>query len=165
MEDEVVKQIAFEQLKYEPETGVFVWRVSRQGVSSGAVAGTQDPSGYRKVMLNRRYYGSHRLAWLMTYGEWPSGLIDHIDGDPSNNRLANLRLSNASLNAANKKRTSKNKSGFKGVSLVKSTGKWFASIKVNGKSINLGHYDDPSVAHAVYMNAARLHFGEHARAK
>jgi hypothetical protein len=41
----------------------------------------------------------------------------------------------------------------------------FEQLIYNGKSINLGHYDDPMVAHAVYMNAARSHFGEHARAK
>jgi HNH endonuclease/AP2 domain len=165
MENDYIKIIAFEQLIYNRDSGIFTWAISRRGVSAGTVAGTKEKTGYRKIMLNQRYYSSHRLAWLFIYGEWPNGIIDHIDGDPSNNVATNLRISNTSLNAANKKTPVTNTSGFKGVSLVKSTGKWYAAIKVNGKSINLGHYDDPKLAHDVYMNAARSHFGEHARAK
>lgn len=165
MENDYVKNIAFNQLSYDSESGYFTWLVSRRGVSAGSVAGTKEKNGYRKIMLDRRFYGSHRLAWLFIYGEWPNGIIDHIDGNPSNNSASNLRLSNTSLNAANKKISISNTSGFKGVSFVKSTGKWYASIKVNGKSIGLGHYDDPKIAHDIYMKSARSHFGEYARAK
>ena len=149
MEYEKTKHLALEQLKYDPDTGVITWLVSRRGVSAGSVAGTQDTNGYRKIMLSRRYYGSHRIAWLLSNGEWPNGIIDHIDGNPSNNKISNLRLSNTSLNAANKKRPSTNTSGFKGVSFVKSTGKWYSAIKVNGISKNLGCYDTPEIAHNV----------------
>lgn len=159
-----VEKIAFNRLKYNPETGVIVWSIARQDIRAGAVAGTIDTNGYRKIMLNRRYYGAHRIAWLLTYGAWPDGIIDHIDGDQSNNRLSNLRLSNTSLNAANKKRPSTNTSGFKGASLIKSTGKYGAYIKVNGKSMALGtKFLTPKEAHDAYINAARIHFGEHAR--
>ena len=165
MENDHIKNIAFEQLIYNPDTGVFTWAVSRRGISAGAIAGTKEKTGYRKIMINRRYCGSHRLAWLFIYGEWPNGIIDHKDGDPSNNIASNLRISNTSLNAANKKKPITNTSGFKGVSLVKSTGKWYACIKINGRTKNLGFYDNPEMAHNSYITAARLHFGEHARAK
>jgi hypothetical protein len=165
VENDFIKNIALEQLIYNRDTGVFTWALSRRGVSAGSIAGTIEKTGYRKIMLDRRYYGSHRLAWLFIYGEWPIGIIDHIDGNPSNNIATNLRLSNTSLNAANKKMPVTNTSGFKGVSLVKSTGKWYACIKINGKTKNLGFYDDPKVAHNFYINAARQYFGEYARAK
>jgi hypothetical protein len=165
VEDDYIKNIAFKQLVYNRDNGVFTWAISRRGVGVGSVAGTKEKTGYHKIMLNRRYYQSHRLAWLFVHGEWPNGIIDHIDGNPSNNVATNLRLSNTSLNAANKKTPATNTSGFKGVSLVRSTGKWYASIKVNGKTKNLGCYADPKIAHNAYINAARQYFGEHARAK
>jgi hypothetical protein len=98
------------------------------------------------------------------HNNWPDGIIDHIDGDPLNNRISNLRISNTSLNAANKKTPSTNTSGLKGVSFVKSTGKWGAYIKINGKSKSLGtKFSSPSDAHNAYVIAARQYFGDHAR--
>jgi hypothetical protein len=79
-------------LSYDPDTGLFRWRVQlgfRGKV--GAVAGTTHSKGYRQIRIDGRIYRAHRLAWLYIHGEWPSGGLDHIDGNPANNAIANLR--------------------------------------------------------------------------
>lgn len=153
-----------ELLEYDPATGDLIWRVSRGNGVRGAVAGRVRASdGYRDLGIERKYYMAHRIVWALCKGEMPDGILDHIDGDRLNNRIENLRLSDNSLNQANAK-PRRNSSGLKGVTWQKSNKKWQASIKVRGKSIYLGSYDTPEEAHQKYIEAARAHFGEHARA-
>mgnify|MGYP003321531520 CR=1 FL=1 len=96
-------------------------------------------------LLNKKYM-EHRVIWALYYKEWPSkGLvIDHINGDPFDNRIHNLRLVTIRENAMNTKLSSKNKSGVTGVSLH-GGGKWQSKITSNGKSYYLGlfsNFDD-----------------------
>lgn len=88
---------------------------------------------------------------------------DHINLDGLDNRRANLRICTPSENKQNMEAQSNNKSGFKGVDWVERDGKWRASIRVNGKRIYLGHFDDPVVAACAYDAAAVKYFGEFAR--
>jgi hypothetical protein len=88
------------------------------------------------------------------HGVWPNGLIDHIDGNKSNNRLSNLRLVNETGNAENVRRPNKrNKSGFMGVIFYQN--KWRASITINHKTKWLGDYATPEKAHQIYLDAKR----------
>jgi len=107
-----------EVLRYEPETGVFVWRVrAARRIHVGAVAGNISPSsGYRFIGVDCRLYGAHRLAWLYMTGEWPKHQVDHVNMDCADNRWANLRDATCSQNTANSCVRINNKSGFKGVS-------------------------------------------------
>lgn len=89
--------------------------------------------------------------------------VDHIDGNPLNNCRANLRLAPHQMNLGNTKRYKSNKSGYKGVSLVRYNGKWEASIQVNRKTRHLGKFDTPEEAHEAYKRAAIEIFGEFAR--
>jgi len=159
-----IESVIKNDLLYNATSGIITWGVKRRGVSFGEEAGTLEKSGYKKIMIERKYYLAHRIAWLLHYGEWPNGIIDHIDGNPSNNKICNLRISTSSLNAANKKRPLTNNSGFKGVSWCKTHEKWYASIKVKGRSKNLGYYKNAETAFAAYIKAAYSHFGDHARA-
>ncbi len=84
---------------------------------------------------------AHRIAWVLHYGEWPKGQIDHIDGNGLNNRLVNLRDVSHAENQRNQKLHSRNKSGYRGVSLDRKTGKWQAHIWANGKRLYLGRFD------------------------
>jgi hypothetical protein len=93
------------------------------------------------------------------YGEWPTDLIDHANGDPSDNRLCNLREANRATNAANARRPRDNTSGFKGVSWAKSARKWRATLA--GKHI--GIYDTKEDAASAYARAAKELHGEFAR--
>ncbi len=99
----------------------------------------------------------------MITGEWPNKLIDHIDGDPSNNRFANLRMATFSQNSANSRVHSINASGRKGVFWHKQCGKWMASITIFGKQKHLGLFDEIEDAANAYDRAARDAFGEFAR--
>lgn len=92
-------------------------------------------------------------------------MIDHVNGDAADNRIENLRAANRSQNNANSALRNRNASGFKGVSLHKKTGKWQASIKVDGKGRHLGLFSDPVKAHAAYCSAASEIFGSFARPK
>ena len=82
-----------ELLNYDPLTGVFSWRVNGRGRSGvGTVAGG---SNHKRIAIDKKEYFVHRLAWLYVHGCWPTEDIDHINGDPSDNRIANLREANS----------------------------------------------------------------------
>jgi hypothetical protein len=151
-----------ELLDYDPAVGIFTWRHSRGGWGAGRQAGSVMFDGYRRIGIDGEQYRAHSLAWLYVYGEMP-GELDHADRNRDNNAIDNLRrVSQRGQNIANIGRRSTNTSGYKGVSRVKSSGKWLATIKVNGKSRNLGTYLTPQEAHEAYMKAAREAFGEFA---
>jgi hypothetical protein len=83
--------------------------------------------------------------------------IDHKNGNPGDNRWANLRECTHAENHQNRKQQ-KNVSGFRGVYWHKGTKKWQAQIRVNNKLINLGYFDNPEEASKVYLAAkAKYH--------
>lgn len=94
-----------EHLDYDPITGIVTWAKGR-GVRArvGTRAGCALKNGYRAVGLAGKNMLEHRLVWAMHYGVWPGGALDHFDGDPSNNRIANLRLATAAENNANRRK-------------------------------------------------------------
>lgn len=155
-------------LRYDAEAGQFYWR-DVPGIRRGTRrpherAGTVTALGYRAIKVNGKSFSEHRLAWLLTHGEWPTLDIDHIDGNSVNNRLANLRLATDSQNLANAKTPSNNTSGFRGVSRHTTTGRWVAHVRVNRRLIHLGLFDTPAEAGAVAQAARVRYFGEFARA-
>lgn len=95
----ITPEIITALLDYNPETGLFVW-VS--GGKKGKVAGTVTPHGkYISICINELHYMAHRLAWLITHGKWPDVELDHIDRNPANNAIKNLREATISENKAN----------------------------------------------------------------
>jgi hypothetical protein len=122
---------AKELFDYNPETGVLTWRVGRGSRTKiGGVAGSINGRGYRIVGAKKKYYQAHRVAWLLSTGEWPKNGIDHINGVPDDNRFANLREATQGENQQNKKAASN--TGVTGVHLDK-RGYYQAQLKVNGK--------------------------------
>lgn len=152
-------------LDYDQATGVFRWRVQRGGrAAPGTVAGTPDDRGATIIRIGKRHFKAHRLAWLHVHGEWPSLDVDHIDGNPANNAISNLRLATMAQNLANAKRRKDNIVGLKGVS-PRCDGKAFrARIAIGGRQLHLGSFPTAEEAHAAYMAAAERLFGEFARA-
>lgn len=150
-------------LDYNPETGIFVWKVAKLGWRpAGSIAGTLAKSGYRYLTLNKVIYRAHRLAWFYFYGKWPSGFLDHKNRDRDDNRIENLREANQSQNVANGRMRSTNKSGYRGVSWSKKSRKWVAMGWENRKQKSLGYYDDPKEAASAYQRHADQHHGEFA---
>lgn len=150
-----------EVLQYDAETGEFTWKVScRNSCKPGRVAG-RIHKGYRQICVGCRQYLAHRLAWFYSHGEWPNAIVDHINGDRSDNRIDNLRLANKSLNGANAALSKRNRVGIKGV--YQRNNRWAAQIRGNGRNLWLGTYDTPQAAQAAYLTAAKEFFGEFAR--
>jgi hypothetical protein len=149
-------QEAHRRLAYEPATGVLTWRIDCAPRSrAGCVAGSVHGSGYIEVRVLGRVYKAHRLAWFMFHGEWPAGEVDHINGDPGDNRLANLRLTDRATNMQNQRRahSRKNSTGLLGVSRRRDG--FLARIQVNKKSHDLGRFPTAEEAHEAYVQAKR----------
>lgn len=162
----LAQNLLAELLNYDPVTGVFTWKVARSGtVKVGDVAGyVCKKDGYRHIWIGERLYTASRLAWLYMTGEWPVFTVDHENLARTDDRWENLRPATQAQQCANRGKPKSNTSGFKGVSLVKATGKWCASIKINGKSKNLGStYSTPEEAAEVYAKALTAVHGEFAR--
>lgn len=152
---EVLKQL----LEYDDRTGVFVRRSGRnEGCIAGGLKGR-----YVNILINRKMYQAHRLAWLYVTGEWPENHIDHINGDKHDNRFTNLRAATHSENKRNCSKSKANTSGFKGVDWARSESKWRARIKKQGKSHFIGYFDNPADAFAAYCKAAQELHGQFAR--
>lgn len=146
-------------LAYSPETGVFTWLVSRSRTIAGSVAGSIGSSGYLTVMIDKKRYNLHRLAFVYMVGELPEAFVDHISGNKTDNRWENLRPASAIENARNQKRSSKNLSGLPGVSWD-ARGKWRAFGYTDGKQINLGRHDsllDASASRKSFENQHGYH--------
>ena len=147
---------------YDPETGVFSRKIktsNRVVIGKPLVAGSK----YNRILINinNKVYKAHHLAWVYVYGEWPDE-IDHINNNPLDNRISNLRKATRLKNSYNKRLTSKNTSGVKGVSWDKNRKKWFAKINANGKQIALGRFDFLDDAKKIIEMAREKYHGEFA---
>lgn len=149
-----------EVFNYNPDTGIFVWKISRGGKTKvGDIAGCNEAKGYWCIRY-KKSYKAHRLAWLYVYGRFPNGQIDHIDGDKSNNRINNLRECCQSENQRNVLIRKDSTSGFKGVNQDKQTGRWRVRAQLHGKRRFLGSYTTPEEASKVYEAFTREHHKE-----
>lgn len=128
---------------YDPESGVLKHAFTKNHMAQkGSVAGSPNVvSGYLYVGVKGRLHRVHRIVWTMVKGGIPDGFhIDHINGNRTDNRIANLRLVTNHENHKNMRMRKDNKSGITGVYWSKSRAKWEAEIRLNGKKIYLGRF-------------------------
>jgi hypothetical protein len=154
-----------EVLNYDPETGIFTWRKKTgRKAKIGKAAGVIHSSGRVFMSVDGHKSFGHRIAWLHVTGEWPAeGMtIDHINGDPSDNRWCNLRLATRSQNQANRRPNCNSSSGVKGVEWHPQSGKWRAKIGINRKAHHIGLFTSKEEAGRAYLAEAQKHFGEFA---
>ena len=156
--------LSYEEAKrtfdYDPETGVIRWVKSGSGITVGSVAGNSTKR-YVWIKYHGRYLAGHKVAWLLSYGEWPSHVVDHVNGVTTDNRISNLRRASVVENIRNRQVRSDNASGFKGIQ-KRGPNKWRARIFLSGKSVHLGFFESAEAAHGAYVKAAKEHFGDFA---
>lgn len=164
-------------LRYEPETGKLFWRERPPSMfqdsyrtAAGCAANWNSRWAGKEAftckmavghLQGRIGYGSylaHRVAWAIYYGEWPKGEIDHINHDPADNRIENLRDVSHAENHRNQSLRQNNSSGVAGVARVRDV--WYARIKRGGKLTHLGYFERFEDAVAARKDAEVM-FGFH----
>jgi len=148
---------------FDYRDGKLYWKVSRGRITAGQEAGClSEGNNYFLIQYDYKLKLLHRVIWAYHYGEIGKGVyIDHINRDPLDNRIENLRICNISQNQGNSKLNFNSTSGFKGVHMLKS-GRFQAGINKQGKKFHLGTFDTAEEAHAAYLKAAGEYFGEFA---
>jgi len=129
----------FKHINYNPDTGLFFSITNIE-----TPIGTINKSGYVIFRVNGKLLYAHRVAFFLMHGFLPK-MVDHINRNRSDNRLANLREADAKLNSENSK-------GY-GVTKPKHTKKWASSITNNRKRIHLGYFDTAEEANKAYLLA------------
>lgn len=110
--------------------GILYWKDKpARWMKRGDIAGTTLKSGHCSVSINGKRFYVHRLIWEIHNGQIPSGMvIDHINGNPGDNRIENLRCVTQQINLLNKRKQSNNASGITGVGFHKQRNKWRATF-------------------------------------
>lgn len=134
-------------LRYEPATGDLFWVVQAGRAPAGSIAGTVDKTGYRRIKLNGARLLAHRVAWFLSFGNWPTGVIDHINRNKLDNRVENLRDVSASENSRNREFPER-LGTFKA-----SRNKWAARVTSGGVTRYLGVFDSMDKARQAYLAA------------
>jgi hypothetical protein len=150
-------------LDYDPKTGWLTWKRRRDvpqpwntRFAGHRAGGVSNVTGYRLISINWRQYYAHRIAWLIHYGEWPSGEVDHKNGDQDDNSLSNLRECSRGENAQNLP-ARPGASRYHGVGWDKRRRKWYARIKVVGRPKFLGYFICELAARDAYLAAKAEH--------
>lgn len=173
-------EVLWKVLRYEPSTGLLYWRartpdmfnartpaLRRQLCTNWNAVHADRPAlnaesgnGYRAGTLFGLKVGAHQVCWAMIHGRWPTGDVDHQDGDGLNNRPRNIRAVDHGENMKNARRPRHNRSGVIGVSWDRNRQKWQAGIQHRGKTIGLGRFDTFDAACSARARAEKR-FGFH----
>jgi hypothetical protein len=153
---ELVKEL------FEYKDGQLFWKktTSKRSIA-GNLAGYLTKRGYWRVSINYKHYYTHRIVFLMFHGHLPK-LLDHIDGNPLNNKIENLRAATSAENVRNSKLRNTNKSGIKGVCWDKQHKKWSVTIMVSGKNYRIGRFKDLELAQLAIEEARNKYHKEFA---
>lgn len=141
-----------ELIHYDAETGAFSRLI---GPRRDYAVGYTNRRGYVYIHFCGHRTLAHRLAWFYVHGSWPSNHIDHINGNPSDNRISNLRDVGVDMNLQNIRAANRNsQSGLRGAHKVGN--KWRAEIYYEGEHHHLGMFDTPEEANAAYLLEKKL---------
>ena len=156
--NKTVEDLIQEYLKYNPETGDFIWLHSPHPKQKiGTKAGSLSGLGYWVIGFKRKLYQAHRLAWLLHYGSWPTTELDHINHNRADNFILNLREVTRTGNQNNRSKNLNNNSGHTGVYYSASAKKWHACIGHLGKKKHLGSFETKQEAVSARISAEKHH--------
>ena len=137
---------------FEYNNGELLWKKSRKGVSAGAILGCDNGRGYKTTKIDGVRYRVHRLIFMMFNGYMPE-TVDHINRNPADNRIENLRAASRSQNQQNRTKPITGINPVKNVYFEKSSSKWRVCFNVNGKKRSFGYYADLELAELVATEA------------
>lgn len=145
-----------EVMHYSPKTDAWIRIASHMRPDRvGLPVTAKDEKGYYRTRIDGRKYRLHQLVWLWHTGEFPAFHLDHVDGNPQNNRIENLRIASRSVNAQNQRTAhSNNLLGVQGVRRFKN--KFKSRISFQGRRLELGTYATAEEAYAAYVKAKRV---------
>lgn len=162
-------------LIYDPESGTLtwkprlpedcatsracsIWNAKYAGMEAGNIHDDHVNRKRNYITFRSRKYLSHRICWEMHHGQIPAGMtIDHIDQNPLNNSISNLRLATQLEQKRNLPLSSSNSSGTTGVNWCNKTKSWKARIGVHKKSIELGSSKNIEEAIRMRKDAEKLY--------
>ena len=153
-ETQMITQEELQELfNYNPETGILTRAkdLHKGRWKAGDTIGFDNGNGYKRTIIKGKKYYIHRIIWMYVYGEMPK-VIDHINGNKSDNRISNLRNTNYQGNGYNGNIRG-GSSKYKGVTFHKSTQKWRAQIHINGTGRSLGLYNTEEEAYSARLKA------------
>lgn len=152
-----------ELLRFDPETGFFYWKnpMGRARARKDGRAGNVAQNGYEVIRIDGKLILSHRLAFALSAGRVPEANVDHINGNPLDNRSENLREATQQQNIWNSRARKAKQVPVKGVWRIP-TG-YRAGICINGKTKHLGVFQSAEEAGAAYSSEAHRLRGEFAR--
>lgn len=155
------------RLLYVPQTGIFYWidppikHPELLGEEAGYESADSSGKRYYLIQINGFKYRRARLAFLYMTGFWPSEMVDHINGDSTDDRWVNLRDVSVSQNNQNRKIGRLNRKFPMGVRQSRS-GRYEARIGVNGTQLHIGTFDHVEQALDAYQTARGKYYGEFA---
>lgn len=128
-------------------------------IKDGAKAGSMD-KGYCKIQIGKKSYRRNRLVYIMHYGDIPhKKVIDHINGDSTDDRIENLNAITQGQNLQKKNKKPKSSSNFCGVHFCKKHNKWRATITVNKKQSHIGYFENEIDAAMAYNEKSLILYG------
>lgn len=147
---------------FDYKDGQLIWKIRPHNrVTIGSKAGTVSQAGYCQIQYKNKIYLRHRLVFLLHNGFLPEN-VDHIDGNPANDSIENLRGCTHQENMLNQKKRKGSSNPSKGVHTLPS-GNYRVQLRINGKTRHIGTFDNLELAELVASEARELHHSEFAR--
>lgn len=151
----VITSVSGQLLYFDADLWEFIFEITGYRI-------VKKEGGYSYIKCTKGKYRDKMLSRILLSCPADSE-VDHINGNPLDNRLTNLRIVTQQENKFNRVVSSKKKSELpKGVCFNKATGKYQAAIKHNGCTRTIGNFHTVTEAEDAYKKVAELYFGEFA---